>query len=306
MALNQTNKLVWIVETILNARKITFDELNRRWMDNVDLSCGEPLLKRTFQKWKWNILDTFGLVIECEKSAPYRYYISNADDLKHASIEKWLLSTYAVSNSLAESRSIKHRILLDDVPSGQRYLDPIIGAMKANRFIHIAYYNYWRGDTRDHYVMPLCVKLYRQRWYLVGRQWPSDTDLVFCLDRMRQFRLSSHTFEYPSDFNPQDYFDGCIGVIPADDCDVCSVRLKVCAGQANYLRDLPLHHSQREVERTADHSIFELSVRLTDDLVQELLWHGDCLEVLSPSELRQTMARTIAQMSALYTEPPEK
>ena len=36
MALNQTNKLVWIVDTIYKARKITFEELNRRWMDNVE------------------------------------------------------------------------------------------------------------------------------------------------------------------------------------------------------------------------------------------------------------------------------
>lgn len=71
MALNQTNKLVWIVETIYKARKITFEELNRQWMYNVDLSGGEELLKRTFHKWKWSIFDTFGLSIECEKAAPY-------------------------------------------------------------------------------------------------------------------------------------------------------------------------------------------------------------------------------------------
>ena len=35
MALNQTNKLVWIVETIYRAHKISFEELNRRGMDNV-------------------------------------------------------------------------------------------------------------------------------------------------------------------------------------------------------------------------------------------------------------------------------
>lgn len=30
MALNQTNKLVWIVETIYRVHKISFEELNRR------------------------------------------------------------------------------------------------------------------------------------------------------------------------------------------------------------------------------------------------------------------------------------
>ena len=91
MAQNQTNKLVWIVETIYRAHKISFEELNHRWIDNVDLSGGEEMLKRTFHKWKWNIFDTFGLSIECEKVAPYRYYIANVDDMKSDSIQNWLL-----------------------------------------------------------------------------------------------------------------------------------------------------------------------------------------------------------------------
>ena len=168
MALNQTNKLVWIVDTIYKARKITFEELNCRWMDNIDLSGGEELLKRTFHKWKWNIFDTFGLMIECEKTAPYRYYIENVDDMKSDGIENWLLSTYSVSNALIESKSIKDRIILEDVPSGREYLEPILESMKINRFIHITYHNYWRDDLREHYLMPLCMKLFRQRWYMVG------------------------------------------------------------------------------------------------------------------------------------------
>lgn len=77
MALNQTNKLVWIMETSYRVHKISFEELNRRWMDNVDLSGGEEMLKRTFHKWQWNIFDTFGLSIECEKTAPYSIKLIN-------------------------------------------------------------------------------------------------------------------------------------------------------------------------------------------------------------------------------------
>lgn len=229
MALNQTNKLVWIVETIYRARKISFEELNRRWMNNVDLSGGEEMLKRTFHKWKWNIFDTFGLSIDCEKVLPYRYYIANVDDIKSGSIENWLLSTLSVSNYLLESKSIKNRIILEDVPGGRVYLEQIIDAMKKNKFIHINYFNYKKGDTHDHYVMPLCVKLFRQRWYLVGRNWPAGYDLVFCLDRIQNFRLSSHTFEYPEDFDPQEYFNGCIGVITGDGCSIEKVKLKAAS-----------------------------------------------------------------------------
>ena len=302
MALNQINKLVWIVETIYKARRISFEDLNYHWIENVELSGGEEMQKRTFHKWKWNIFDTFGLSIECEKSAPYRYYIENMDDMKRGSIENWLLSTYSVSNSLMESKSIKDRILLEDVPSGQEYREPILEAMKKNRFIHITYYNYWREDTREHYVMPLCVKLFRQRWYMIGRKWPSGSDLVYCLDRIRDFRLSSHIFEYPTDFSPQEYFEGCIGVITGDGCDIQKVRLKVSSGQANYFRDLPLHESQEETEQTEDYSIFEYQLRPTFDFQQEILWNGEDVEVIEPIWLRKEIAGKIKRMWNKYNK----
>ena len=302
MAQNQTNKLVWIVETIYRAHKISFEELNHRWMNNVDLSGGEEMSKRTFHKWKWNIFDIFGLSIECEKVAPYKYFIANVDDMKSDSIQKWLLSTLSVSNSLLENKSIKDRIIPENVPSGREYIEPVKDAMKKNRFIHINYFNYRKGDTRDHYVMPLCVKLFRQRWYMVGRNWTAGKNIVFCLDRIQDFRLSSHTYEYPEEFNPQEFFDGCIGVIPGDGCDIEKVRIKVNSGQANYLRDLPLHESQQETEQTDGYSIFELQVRPTIDFQQELLWNGENLEVLEPLWLRKEIAGKIKRMWNQYKE----
>lgn len=302
MAQNQTNKLVWIVETIYRAHKISFEELNHRWMDNVDLSGGEEMLKRTFHKWKWNIFDIFGLSIECEKVAPYKYFIATVDDMKSDSIQNWLLSTLSVSNSLLENKSIKDRIIPENVPSGREYIEPVKDAMKKNRFIHINYFNYRKGDTRDHYVMPLCVKLFRQRWYMVGRNWTAGKNIVFCLDRIQDFRLSSHTYEYPEEFNPQEFFDGCIGVIPGDGCDIEKVRIKVNSGQANYLRDLPLHESQQETEQTDGYSIFELQVRPTIDFQQELLWNGENLKVLEPLWLRKEIAGKIKRMWNQYKE----
>lgn len=302
MPLNQTNKLVWIANTIHSARKITFEELNSRWIEDDDISRGKPMLKRTFIKWKWAILDTFGLNIECERTAPYRYYIDNDEDLKQGNIENWLLSTYSVSNSLSGSKSVKDRIILEDVPSGREYLDPIINAMKRNRFIHIVYYNYWREDEKEHYLMPLCVKLFRQRWYMVGREWPVNEDRVFCLDRIRDFRLSSHSFEYPEDFKPKEFFDGCFGIIAGGKTKPETVVLKVSPKQANYLRDLPMHESQVETERNEQFSIFELRVLPEHDFIQELLWNNEELEVLEPLWLREEMAGIIKRMWDKYQE----
>ena len=282
MALNQINKLVWIVETISRVGMISFEELNRKWMDNQDLSKGEEMLKRTFHKWRYNILDTFGLLIECEKGGQYRYYIRNMEELRDGSIEKWLLSTYSISNSLQGCKSIKERILLEDIPSGVNYLEPIIDAMKRSRLIHITYYSYWREDSREHYIMPLCVKLFRQRWYLVGKVWATGLFTIFSLDRIVDYRLSSHTFEYPKEFDPKAYFEGCFGVIAGTDVKIEHVVLKISSNQSNYLRDLPVHYSQQEKERHEEYSIFELDIRPTYDFQQEILRNGEDIEVLRP------------------------
>lgn len=300
--LNQTNKLVWVVETIRKARKISFEELNEKRKDAVEFSGGDKLVKRTFHKWRDVIFKTFGIIIDCEKFAPYYYFIFNEEELKNGSVGSWLFQTYAVCNSLIDSKSIKDRILLENVPSGRDYLQPIIEAMKAGRFIHFKYYSYSSEELSDRYVMPLCVKLFRQRWYMVGRMWPANRDVIFSVDRMSEFRLSSHTFDYPEDFSPEDFFYGCFGIINDENCEIQTVKLRVSSRQAKYLRDVPLHKSQTEVERTSDHSIFSLRVRPTFDFVQELLWNREELEVLEPLGLRREMSAIVKKIGKLYAK----
>ena len=66
MAKNTVNKYVWLVETIYKAKKISFEEINRRWMDN-DMSEGDALSIRTFHKWRIAIEEMFGLIIGDEQ-----------------------------------------------------------------------------------------------------------------------------------------------------------------------------------------------------------------------------------------------
>ena len=126
---NLLNKYVWLVETIYKAQRITFEEINERWIRN-EISEGVELPLRTFHKWRIAIEELFGLIIECERKGGYHYYIENIDDLKNGSIRNWLLNTISVSNLLIDNLHLKERILLENIPSGQEYLADIIEAMK--------------------------------------------------------------------------------------------------------------------------------------------------------------------------------
>ena len=70
----------------------------------------------------------------------------------------------------------------------------------------------------------------------------------------------------------------------------------------NYLRTLPLHHSQKEVETTPDYADFEFYLRPTFDFRQELLSQGNELEVLKPSKLREEMKKMMMKMLERYQQ----
>lgn len=114
---------------IHKAKRITFEEINEKWLAN-DLSEGIELALRTFHKWRIAAEEMFGLIIECERKGGYHYYIANAHELKGDNIRNWLLNTISVSNVLIDNQHMKDRILLEEIPSGQEYLYDIIEAMK--------------------------------------------------------------------------------------------------------------------------------------------------------------------------------
>lgn len=296
-------KYVWLIDTIYRAKKISFKEINERWRRDVDLSRGEEMSVRTFKRWLNNIGDIFGLYVENERCGDYRYYIENIEDITEGGLQSWLFNTFAVSNALTGCMGIKDRIQLEYVPSGELYLQPIIDAMKENRVLNITYKSYWKDKEKNYDVQPLCLKLFRQRWYVIvhGNDGEEDSRIWICaLDRILSLQKIEMTFTMPKDWDAETYFDGFIGLIRDEDYDKEIVKLKVDAGQANYIRDLKIHKSQQEAECNSEYSIFTYRLRPTFDFRQELLWNADKVEVLEPQWLREEMADTIQKMLNLY------
>ena len=302
MAKNLLHKYVWLVETIYKAKRITFEDINKKWLEN-DLSEGVELALRTFHKWRIAAEDIFGVSIDCERKGGYHYYIANADELKSGNIRNWLLSTISVSNLLIGNLQLKERILLEEIPSGQEYLANIIEAMKQGYVINMTYHGYVRETGKNFNVEPYCVKLFKQRWYMVARSSHNNKVLTYSLDRIRSLEiLTNERFNMPESFSPSELFSEFYGITVGVDCPMEEIKLKVSAYQANYLRSLPLHHSQQEIERTTEYSIFQLSLRPTYDFQQEILKNGEDIEVLEPLWLRNKIADKIKRMWNKYNQ----
>jgi len=292
------NKYVWLVDTIYKAGRITYDEINQKWIEQDMDEKTIPL--RTFHKWRIAIEEMFHLNIECERKGGYHYYIDNVDEIKRDGLRNWLWRTLSMSNLLLGSQAIKDRIILESIPSGQENLAIIVDAMKTNTQLTITYQSYWRDEPSTFTVYPYCVKLFKQRWYLVALSPYYEKVMIYALDRIKDMEVEDEHFVYPDDFDPDSFFEGCIGVIVDEEYDIETVRLKVSAHQSNYIRSLPMHSSQKEIERNDDYSIFTFEVRPTFDFQQEILMNGADMEVLSPERLRNEIAEKIENMSNNY------
>ena len=297
---NLFNRYVWLVDIIYRRGKITFEEINEYWLRSSLNFNGDDLPLRTFHNHRKAIEQMFDIIIECDKRNGYKYYIENSEDMERGGVRSWLLNTFAVNNLINESHKLKQRILFEQIPSGQMYLTPIIEAMRDSLSLEITYKSFWYETAYTFEVYPYCVKVFKQRWYVVAYSLGKDRIFIYALDRIKAMTITDNKFVLPTDFDGESFFADCFGVIAGDDQKAEKVLIKVYANQNRYIRSLPLHHSQKEEENSADYSIFSYYIRPTSDFQQELLSHAGYIEVLSPEWLREEMKREVENMNSNY------
>ena len=285
---------VWIVNTLRQYKKLTLAQINELWMKDM-VSDGNKLDRNSFRRHTDAILNMFGIIIEHEENT-YKYYIANPEVLGDGTMEGWMLSTLTVSAVLTDSLSLRDYILLENVPAGQEFLQTIILAIKTRRRIMIQYQKFG-FEAGEKLISPYALKLFHQRWYLLSHT--GNHFATYSLDRMLMVQITDETFEMPDGFKPESYFTEYFGVL-TDETPMAHVVVRAYGKTANYLRTLPLHHSQRELQQTDEYTEFSFNIRPTYDFLGQLLSHGDGIEVVSPDDVREKMRQKIAENLKRY------
>ena len=246
----------------------------------------------------------FGINIECDKH-DNTYRIEGGSIFRNDDLRQWLINTFSTTNAIREARDMEECISLENVPSAEPHLSTVILAIRERKILDMEYQSFERDSMKAYELEPYAVKLFRQRWYVVGKIRNKDGVLIFALDRIMHLSKTDQKFNYPKHFNVHDYYHDSFGIIIEKDVDCQRVLLKVMNGQAKYFRSLPLHHSQKEVETNTDYSIFEYHLKPTYDFEQEILSHREDVEVIEPLSLRETIKGSIMKMWAIYSGASE-
>ena len=282
---------IWLIETIHQAGKITFAEINRKWQRREE-SGGVEFSRTTFNRHRDAILDMFGVIIECDKKDGYRYYIYNKEVLSEDTVANWLFATLSVGNMLDENVGVQDRILLESIPSGGTHLKYIIKAMRESRKIRMTYQKYSAANEKSYLAAPYSVKLFKRRWYMLAKIERTTEDgaqetsmVVFSLDRIRDVELLEEKFMVDADFCAKEYFAESFGIMVDTYTKVERIVLRAYGMEKYYLRDLPLHPSQREIAATKEYTDYEIRLRPTSDFKAHILSRGEWLQVISPEWL---------------------
>ena len=295
------HRLIWLIDTVYSAKRIKIGEIDKRWQRSHYNDKHERYCDRTLRRHRETITELFGIEIACDDTTN-EYYIAEQGDIGGKGIRAWLVDTFAISNMVNLAGDMKNRIIFENIPEGSRFLSTIVSAMKEGRYLYATYQGFNRAEPHSFLLAPYCLRVNLQRWYLVGKpeDHPEEPEpRVYALDRMKDLVQVDKPFELPKTFKPNEFFINQYG-IDRSITEPMDIRIKVNAYDAKFLRSLPLHHSQKEVEQNDQYVIFTYHIAPTYDFIMELRKFGAKLEVLAPEKLRKDFADEVDAMKALY------
>ena len=294
--MSKLKKCLYIINLLERKGALSLEEINRSFAFS-SLYDGE-IPPRTFARYKDFIEENFPCGIEYDyRLKKYQLVQDEVQD----SLYDYLLSAYHIQG-LTEL-AVKHhdKIFLQNAPSGVENVQTVLEAIDRKRGIECDYSSFNKRTRKHLTLIPYFLKTWERRWYLVAEpDNPHHGQTVFALERMENLRLTEGTMLPYSDITCAEYFDGSFGVNHSDNQVPAITRIKLYGTQADYVRALPIHESQKEVETTPDWAIFEYRIAPCYNFYQQLLWHRERLEVLGPESVRNEMVRIIKEIANSY------
>ena len=292
---------IWLVDTLLlNKQGLTIDYIQHKWRNSSYNPDGNILTERSFHRYRNDAESLFNIDIVCEKSNGGVYKIASTEELDKNAAIQWLLNGLRISN-LGDLCQKHQNLILEDAPLGVQRLQIIMEAIDKKKSLKLTYKSHY-GLPRVYLFSPVFVRLFKQRWYVIGADIEKDRGITFALERIldisiieEQHKLSK---ELKQTLNSKTYFAHCYGIIRQYEPQ--TIRFRAFWPQNLYLKDMPIHESQELITETDDYSDFEIFVRPTYDLKQEFFWNRDKLAILAPDAFRMDMINILEATLKAY------
>ena len=290
---------IWFVNTIARG-PVSREAIDNKWVHaSVNDYKTDSIPESTFHRWRNTVELLFDLKIKCNSRG--EYYIEEAADIRRTNLRSRMLNLLSVNSLLKDCQDLRKQILFEPIPAGEEYLEPIITAMRDKYVLNITYKNFTSEKPATHKVESYCLKAYRQRWYLIAFSRTRSAIRHFALDRIVCIEPTQEIYTIPDDFDAEEYFRNICGITVLKDLPE-EIKIAVGKAQVPYLRTLPLHPSQKEIETTPNRSVFSYYLVPNEEFYRELRACGRNVLVLSPEWLCQEFRADTKLLYNMYNE----
>src|SRR5690606_37599147 len=127
------------------------------------------------------------------------------------------------------------------------------------------YQKFWEDEMRARAAIPLALKEFRDRWYLLAKDQNDGKIKTFALDRITGIDITKKKFQNDDSFDVAKHYQNFFGIISPDHLKPERIILSFNTFQGKYIKSLPLHESQRTIIDNEEELQIELNLCITHD-----------------------------------------
>jgi predicted DNA-binding transcriptional regulator YafY len=179
---------------------------------------------------------------------------------------------------------------------GNQWLPLLLTAIQEKKTCHFTYASFKSGIAKERNVLPVYLKEYRNRWYLISFDLEKSDWITYALERMDGLVVNEAQHLLKEAFNPSSFFAETIG-ITTEKKAAERIALRVNDIASKYIESQPLHSSQEKIGTNQ----FVLTVQINEELIRTLLGFMGELQIISPTHLVQTWNERIQKQLSIET-----
>ena len=267
----------------------TFNEIDSYLKQHSELqSMNFNVSKRQFKR----DLEDIGSIFEIEINYDFKRRVYAIEEELQSEVSRRRLEAFDTFNALKIGENISKAIQFENRRrQGTENLFGLLHAITNNLQIRFTYQKFWEDKPSQRTVGPLALKEFKNRWYLIStipdKDFSDGIIKTFGLDRISSLEITTNKFKCPKNFDLEEYFRHCFGIISPLEEKPTEVILSFDPDQGKYIKTLPLHHSQQIIVDNGDELRIKLLIYNTFDFRMELLAHGNTVRVLQPEFLAE-------------------
>ena len=179
---------------------------------------------------------------------------------------------------------------------GNQWLPLLLTAIQEKKTCQFTYASFKTGIAKERNVLPVYLKEYRNRWYLISFDLEKSDWITYALERMDGLVVNEAQHLLKEAFNPSSFFAETIG-ITTEKKAAERIVLRVNDIASKYIESQPLHSSQEKIGTNQ----FVLTVQINEELIRTLLGFMGELQIISPAHLVQTWNERIQKQLSIET-----